>query len=820
MTSKKSLVKPRYKNNMLFTYFYTLRKNIVFMLLAILGIGGFGTLRLFSWINNVQYMVDSPAATPPDIRELTKFVIFTQDVVDVWLITAGVAGLSVLTGLFLFRFIANKKTVNVYYSLGATRTQLFLPKLFAGATLLVAGIVIAFLYMACLNLYYFGSCKELWQGVTSLITSYCTVALVSLAASACVFANVGTILEGAAFSGIALLSPMIFIYELQNLMSRLVYGSPYAIPQGYITLLHNPDSHLPLSLIDKLSFLNPLLFHAEKTVSAMSLTRYSIDDKFEWTAPNYKSTLVWLAIGLGITALATWLFKRRKAELCGFLGKSRVCNAIFTAIIGLLMLNLSLSLLSNAGFLISLAVGIAAYALFYCIVELVLLRSFKELLKGMVKLPVHLVLGIAIALVFQTGLFGYSRRLPNISEIESMAVSAVSELPLLKSASYYASPSRGYQYYWEANDMLSTQRFYESYLFPVVDEITSETQIKTLLEINEKIAKAGVQVKNPLSAKFGDSKQGVQTDIKFCYFLKNGKMVVRYFDSATVELLEELAIAQQAIWNTQLDKAMREPDTSSEKNDMIYDFSKRLFSGDLQIQLSNGHYDNIQPIDLNATQQIHLVEALRKDLTAQSAQQRLFPVQPSLGILSFSEASEEYMNEFQPMQEMFSIYNETSDRKIFDPLLSRYSVTLTSDMQNTLAVLEQTGYKTLLENSGEIIAARVYPVVRPTQSLWDGNYYYDGIPSLQLYGFSTQKKTKNDDEEMNYYGSPYDYDIPAQSLSVTDPSLLAHLEKNAYLSYFNSRNAYMVELEKDNGNKCVLFVPQDKMPQSIAQQFS
>ena len=69
--------------------------------------------------------------------------------------------LAMATGIMIFRYMFSKKAVNVYYSLGISRKNMFLSKYFSGAFMLLLSVLIPLIIDITLNLVVLGSSKEL-----------------------------------------------------------------------------------------------------------------------------------------------------------------------------------------------------------------------------------------------------------------------------------------------------------------------------------------------------------------------------------------------------------------------------------------------------------------------------------------------------------------------------------------------------------------------------------------------------------------------------------------------------------------------------------
>ena len=172
-----------------------------------------------------------------------------------------VAGAGGLMGILLFKFITSKKTVNVYYSLGIKRENLFISRYLAGALLLAIAIIIPFTVMFFINLAACGYSLELLNAFVYITISFLAIALTAFSVTSAVFGAVGTAFETTLFSAVILFLPTIIFYALQTLMDKFLYGNPY----GNYFVFSNDSSYSvnAEALTDTFSFLNPLFFNSK-----------------------------------------------------------------------------------------------------------------------------------------------------------------------------------------------------------------------------------------------------------------------------------------------------------------------------------------------------------------------------------------------------------------------------------------------------------------------------------------------------------------------------------------------------------------------------
>ena len=160
----------------------------------------------------------------PTLRSIYRYVLFESDGLLPLQICVLLA--PVVLGICLFRFMASKRTVNVYYSLGFSRQSLFWCRYMAGELLLLLSSLIPVAANVFLNLAYFGSSRGLWIAAGSVLAALVILSSLSFAVTALVFSCVGTIGEGALYSVLLLLSPTILLAGAEGLMN-CVWGNPY-----------------------------------------------------------------------------------------------------------------------------------------------------------------------------------------------------------------------------------------------------------------------------------------------------------------------------------------------------------------------------------------------------------------------------------------------------------------------------------------------------------------------------------------------------------------------------------------------------------------
>ena len=140
MTSKKSSGSP-----LKFTFRQGFRSLTVFIAVALCGVIAFcTTLYTVSELFGTEPVFDDNGNVTEYIasKDSYHFLIFRDAEYMSTMLILGVAVCGILAAICLFNFITSKKMVNVYYSLGITRTKLFCGKYFSGLLMLFVASVL------------------------------------------------------------------------------------------------------------------------------------------------------------------------------------------------------------------------------------------------------------------------------------------------------------------------------------------------------------------------------------------------------------------------------------------------------------------------------------------------------------------------------------------------------------------------------------------------------------------------------------------------------------------------------------------------------
>lgn len=638
-----------------------------------------------------------------------------------------IAMLCIFTAVVLLRFMADKRTVNVYYSLGIKRRTLFLSRYFAGVVMITAATIIPIVAGFFVNLAFL---KLSWQLSVVYIHIFFGLWILSLLAyslSAAVFSSVGTVSEGIVYSLGIMALPTILLLSLENMLSVFVPSSTFDAQivafdsSGYF------QSISAQSLVFRYERYNPLLFFADEFYKyargAISSTGgIELTDNSAFSFPNMGISLFWLPVCIALTALGCFMFVRRNAENCGFLNTNKIlANAVlFELLIAAVSVPLYEANYMETGeaVIICSVAALGAYIVF----EIFLKRNAKRILKTLYKFPAHAAVIGLIIVTFSSGLFGFAKYIPNTSDISAAAVSVpVSIAPL------QVRTTTDLSYGYSSNYFVNARA---GYGYNELPQMTSESDIKKVTELHEKLIKANT-----------DDDGSIAT-LTFRYVLKNGRTESRKVFIKDYSLLKESA----SLLDTDACKAQYEElfgtDWNKLKNAdgkfddypssfygaMIYDSSIVSFT---PVSMQENYLLTLTEKEFSA-----LREALKKDLLSMTSDE-VFDGDASkkLGVLSFTSTvsdndiegmtgiGNEQVSEVEanpsevlpddkntdeenpdaelPDEELPDGENEAENSKlhyavrakteVYSPYDRNYNIIVTQNMTNTVKVLKDAG---------------------------------------------------------------------------------------------------------------------------------
>lgn len=813
MTSRKSL-----QNNFGYAYRTGLRDNSLFAILNTVFLSlFFAVMPIMTFRNNTSVNRETGDVSVINFKEQFSFM-FTQGMeIYRYFVLAGLIGVGLLVGITTFKFITGKKTVNVYYSLGIKRQKLFTAKYLSGLTLIALSVLLPMLVSLIANISVLGTNKFMFPAFAYLTLGMFSVAAVSYTITAMVFTLVGTVFEGALFSGILILFPEILFRCLQVLIEKLVLGTPLGATFN-LSGVQDPTKSLTQSFenFNPLRYFSKGLFTYSLADAKGQVVSYESGGAVAWSAPNFLPVVLWLAVAAVLFLGGMFFYKRRKAEIGGFIGKNRVMNFIGTFLVGIFGFVLAFDVLRAKGMAIAIAVGAVVFAVIYVGLSFLLLRNVRQFVKELPALPIQLAIVAVIFIFFATGYFGAANKIPETAEIQSAQITMPNCHPDTAPANYYT-------HYMMGIGSANTTPY---------GEYTSEKDLEFVRNVHKKLVEAGKTEPTKLDSEFNGT---YPVSVKIVYKLKNGKEVLRCYYGVSAEILRELQKAdatdyQQSVYKKLFKDEIKVVEMPKETEGVPaatrqayeeYLYIRRVRE-DGDVRLYNKTLSTETKLELTAEQREKLLDCLYRDLTAQTAQNRYNPAE-TLGVISFAASMDKEMgNTSTVVMGSDGSMHEYADSVMpgQEDIFTGKSIVcgdpdflITSDMTNTVEFLKSVGYYDEMVGDKEL--KTVYGM--QVSQMFARSYLDDWIYYREDFACEFLSESRTDKEaftEITAAGSYYDKNDRPQTFSSADKALMEEIRKNTVTRAELLPTDYIVVLAYTDGTYAKTYVRADKMPES------
>lgn len=826
-------MKKKYKNTFWFSVAHAMKKNFILPLLTF-AVSMFFYLSNFCW-DKINEAKEAAEIRGQDVLKMMRdaYEVFIFDSEQAaynplfYIFPALLVVISILLGVLLFRFVTNKKTVNVYYSLGIKRADLYTARLVAGIIMMLAATLIPLAVSLGINLHFFGSSAMLWRTFLFYAVHNVICVLAGLTISAAVSSCVGTVVESLGFSAVLAAFPSVVTMCVNYSVPAILNGAPsktyYGIypvassfGENYLdmtnsTLFGRAIAHINLLMLNRSSFIN------SSSVEAMTKEAAK-----KWVAPSLTPYILWAVLIAAFFVFGLFMFKRRKAEICGFPGRSAVLNFVLCMIASFGAASLIIYFIAYTSQIsrwIMIALVIVATFLVFVILDVILHLSFKALKKDWKIGLVHVGLMAAFLLSLYTGFFGYSSRVPDVQSIESASISAPNAL--MGSYKLGNGLRSGYNsnLYYFGEDGLKDYYYVGNRSNSLVEDFNDKDDINTVREIHKAMIKAGNI--NEMNCDPDDySKRATSQKVIIKYKLKNGRELVRVYnyvpltDYPTLYTLEDTKN-----WNSKI------------KNELLNIDSKNVIPIVFSAQM-----DNRIAVDEELT--AGLARAIYNDISTLSSDKLLTSNAKYLGSVAFYVSRQNTQDEAyygsattvtEPMPEPgieedldmsrqdkvneLSAHGESSGHYIS---LGDYStVPITSEMTNTISFLREHGLYEKLTDESPIVSVRVKDMGHSTDSVQARYGYGYCSPIFNAFWDDGKSKavSKTDSTGYTYQVSNYNSGdfMPKDAVTITDKTVIEKLAANAYGYRFDLTGGYLVEFKRENGALTIMYVPKGRV---------
>lgn len=659
---------------------------------------------------------------------------------------------SIILGIFQFKFLLIKRSSDAYLSVGIKRRKLFIINFMAGVLQIFFIILIPFSISLLLNIITFselGGLSLMLKCYAYVSCGFFLLSLVSFTISCLCCCLIGTVFEAITFSFALLSIPSIVFYGINALTKHLLLGNCFGAAPSTTSAEISPG------ILWQLSYLNPVLFfyNASKTYSS----NYVRFDGYVLPQINYLLPIGWAIFTVILAFISIFALSKRKAEIAGISGKNPVLSYICTAALSFLGFSAIIDIASDISVIGALTVGFIVLILVYVIFKIFIFRSKEKPVKALFPLPVLFVCTLIITIVIMTGGFGYSSRIPDIADIKAAEITYVGSPNYLNGN--ITGSSDGTNYY-----ILS------SYTFKTSDDL------QKIINLHKAVINSGKGSFETNKKSFKNTT--IPYDITIKYTLKNGKTITRYYDRTTMQILSELLTLD----NTSAVKAAISNTINNNSKIQSYWAAGAFKNG--YVYLSNNWYTNPTRLLINTSKRSELLSCIEKDVSSQSLEDRYYSNKPALGIIMFTNNTED--------QNLNFAYN-----------LENSVVYVTDNFTNTIKFLKDNNlYQYFTKNTDiESITFQKYdPYIGMNKNYKPQSQYFMGYSSNNGYQFIISKDFGKD-------------------LIIDDEDKLKELSGLLCNDYFMSDGGYLASVKIKNSDKYIYkFLPMKNAPDYIKKQ--
>lgn len=826
-------MKKKYKNTFWFSVAHAMKKNFILPLLTF-AVSMFFYLSNFCW-EKIREAKETASIKGQDVlkimRDAYEVFIFDSEQAAynplLYIFPALLVVISILLGVLLFRFVTNKKTVNVYYSLGIKRADLYTARLLAGVFMMLAAVLVPLAVSLGLNLHYFGSSVMLWRTFLFYAVHNVICVLAGLTISAAVSSCVGTVVESIGFSAVLAAFPSVVTMCVNYGVPAILNGAPaityygiYPAASSYGELHFDITGSTVFGRI--ISHINLLMLNRSSFINSSSVEAMTKEAAKKWAAPSLTPYILWAVLIAAFFVFGLFMFKRRKAEICGFPGRSAVLNFVLCMITSFGVASLVLYFVVSeipqiTTWMIIVGLMIISIIIFL-IFDIILHLSFKAIKKDWKIGLVHAGLMAAFLLSLYTGFFGYSSRVPDIQDIDSVSISAPNALM----GSYQLGRELSGSYVTDRyySDVYSNYYYVGNRSVSLIENFKDKDDINTVREIHKAMIKAGnIRRVNTNSDDY--SKRVTCQSVVIRYKLKNGRELVRVYEYVPLTNYPTLYTFEDTKnWNSKIKDELLNIDS---ENVIPIVFSAQM--------------DNRIAVDEELT--AGLARAIYNDITTLSSDKFLTSNAKYLGSVAFyvnrsqredysMYESSEYVNATSIEDEITEEEEPLSRQETVDNLAIRdnsqgkylalgdYSVIpITEEMTNTISFLKAHGLYEKLSDESPIVSARIADMGKATSSddMRHGFAYSSPIFNSFWDDGKSKPYSKKDSDGYEYEVSSYtsgDF-MPKDAVTITNKTIVEKLAANAYGYRFDLTGGYLVEFKRENGALTIMYVPKGRI---------
>jgi ABC-2 type transport system permease protein len=526
--------------------------------------------------------------------------------------------LGVALALVLFAFLRDRRHTASLLSSGILRWRLFAHRWVTGAIAIAVAIAIPFGVSLALNVsaldWHTGELHEL----LFTASGYCVTALVAFSVAALAATCAGTLFEAVIFSCTILGSVSVVAFGMQSLFEHLLVGNAFG------EIAYGMSEPVAPSLLGICEQINPVLFFFSAGVAHQSFTV-----RFPVTEPIFApwwSQIIWLVVALVLAIIGAIMLAKRHGEQAQMAGMCAPLSFIAAALAGFGAFAAVFQAVASADRFVALAAGAIAFAAISIWLLRWPLRGRSSRARSLAVLGGELVLLATAVAVVAMGGAGFSTWVPKAAAVAKV------ELSYIGAPSYLAVPYTG---------TASNGAYYlhSSYIFEAQNDAVA---IDVACDAHKLLI---AEADGSLSAIMPDADFAstiIPYDLIMRYTLTDGSEAVRYFDRVSIATLQKLLVLDDSERVRALQSAVITGDATGLNDADV----KTLRSSQAALAyqagsvfLADANYNIILPVSLDANGRQTLLQAIAKDVAAQSLEDRYLQEQQVYGTLLFTNSA-------------------------------------------------------------------------------------------------------------------------------------------------------------------------------------
>lgn len=380
----------------------------------------------------ISYVTSDEFLSTKEHFEISMFLsptsIFTELAM---LFPIGMVLCGILTAVKSFYYMLSKKQVNVYFSMGITRTTMFCNRVLAGVIALFAAVLIPMAIICMVNISCFGYAAQALKVFCYAVSLFFTCGLAGFALGAAATMISGNVFEAGLTTIAASAVPAIFVSTAESLLISFLKGyTSIGFESKWYSLIspwHISKNFSDAQIVTNYGYSSNVSFENVLGLIARDVPadRYKIPEALQINIDFYISIIAWLVLSAVILFVGLMLYKARKAEHANSFGNFAISRAVTTTFIfGVIAYyadDLSYGQISPLAFFAILAV---VEFVVYFLIQLLMTRKLKTTLKSLKWYGALMGIVAVFLIVAGTGLFGIFNKTPDKAEVKSVSIEA------------------------------------------------------------------------------------------------------------------------------------------------------------------------------------------------------------------------------------------------------------------------------------------------------------------------------------------------------------------------------------------------------------